>query len=658
MNPALSIIIPCYNCERTLKEAVDSCFRQGLTELFEIIMVDDCSTDNTRNVMVEISKEHKETRLFYHSENKGGGATRNTAVYNSRSEIIFCLDSDDFLGDFTLRKMLDFQKTKKCDGLGISTSIKFNGRNRDDISYVNKFGFIGQIIPFESLFETDKNSMCSLFSTFLITKSAFNKIGGYPTYHGFDTQGIAFRFLAAGLIAYTCPDTIYFHRVNFHKSYYLREYESGKVNLNWRYILEEFIYLFNNETKELILNFNINSEKNILSKIIGSGDFLVENHNELLMTRESIYEIAKKRSDDMYWQFWLGNIEYINRNFTEAVKYFKNSILIGNDTSSTKFKLLSAENGGNIANKNIYPNDLLIQNIPYKKYGSSMPLAIRLFKKILNIMMQNDIIHNILLQFYVLINKIVLVMKEFNNYKAYQLEIKNIINKEYEFVLDIPYGGIGDWLTYTSLPRLLKERYNIDFYISDQSINRLRNKDTFKICFELNPYFKGIKKDTKIFRFKTFIREQNLWQFLTDKNGLSYTEIIEKQFDISDKGIPEIYYEPKIINELSHTILIDKNYISGKKFGWKFRNNIFENKAREIMITGDRIDYINPKKQSLFDFVDMIYSCKCYIGTSSGGASLAACFDKPFYVILPYNSLNGSVFGFCYRNSKGKYVSR
>ena len=46
MKTNLTIIIPCFNCEDTVQEAIESIFKQNLTN-FEIIAVDDCSTDNT-----------------------------------------------------------------------------------------------------------------------------------------------------------------------------------------------------------------------------------------------------------------------------------------------------------------------------------------------------------------------------------------------------------------------------------------------------------------------------------------------------------------------------------------------------------------------------------------------------------------------------------
>ena len=89
MEHRLSIIIPCYNCAETLEEAVDSIYRQALTLPFEIIMVDDCSTDKTVKIMDKLKNRYKETKVFNHEKNQGGGVTRNTAVEKSTGDIIF-----------------------------------------------------------------------------------------------------------------------------------------------------------------------------------------------------------------------------------------------------------------------------------------------------------------------------------------------------------------------------------------------------------------------------------------------------------------------------------------------------------------------------------------------------------------------------------------
>ncbi len=657
MNPLLTIIIPCYNCEHTLSEAVNSCFRQGLDKSsFDIIMVDDCSTDDTKKIMAKIAEKYDNVKCLFHTTNLGGGATRNTAAANSTSEVLFCLDSDDMLGDNTLSKMLKFLHNKHCDAVGISTSIKFKGKNLNNVAYVSNFGYVGKKIPFISLFSTNEDGSCSLYSTFMITRSAFNTIGGYPTNHGFDTQGMAFRFLAAGLVAFTCPDTTYYHRVDFHKSYYLREYESGKVNYNLKLILEEFIYIFNDRVKNLILEYDINSEENILEMIKSNRDCLVENYEQLLLSPAQIEKIAREERLNPYWLFWLGNNEYVKRNYKIALNYLLASVRTGNRTASTYYKLIDCL--APLRQKDIDDlfRELSLTNLPNKRYRSKSRIITRLLRKLKKIIKSIKVIYYPILYCYIFVAKCFVLIREGKEYRKYCEEIQTILELKKEVVFDIQYGGIGDWLAYSSLPRLLKVQYGVDFYITEQSLTRLRNVDILKLCFGLNPYFKGVKISTRPFVYKKFVRENRLKEFIFDKGGKNVIETIENQFHLTGNGLPEIYYKPTLVKYLNNVILIDENSISGKRFGWKFQKDIFYKEAVNHLTKIDRIEHIDPKKQDLFGFVDMIYSCKYYIGTSSGGAAISACLNKPFSVILPYNAMNSSVYNFCFFNSRGKYL--
>lgn len=274
MKPELSIIIPCYNCHDTLEEAVESCFVQGLDN-FEIVMVDDGSTDNTKVVMQELAKKHPEIRLFYHDKNKGGGAARNTAVENSIAEIIFCLDSDDILPPNTLSKMLTFMKEKKCDGTTIHKSIKFFGMDVKNIHHVDTASALDKKISLSSMLSKNKEFV-PIYVNFMYTKNAFTKIGGYPVSHGYDTQGFAWRFICAGLSAYVCQGSEYLHRVNFSESYFLREYNNGKMNYNWRDILLAHHYVFNKEALDFICKFDCSDfTRNLINELIKINDILV-----------------------------------------------------------------------------------------------------------------------------------------------------------------------------------------------------------------------------------------------------------------------------------------------------------------------------------------------------------------------------------------------
>ncbi len=282
MKPGLSIIIPCYNCAATLREAVNSCYEQGFAPAeFEIVMVDDGSTDGTKELIQALAAEKSNIKAVFHDKNRGGGAARNTAVANTSADVIFCLDSDDMLPPHTLDKMLDFMKSKQADGVGVEKSVKFRNDDVNDVYRIDTFSYSGEKIPFEALLQRG-GILCPLYSTFMHTKKAFNTIGGYPTTHGFDTQAFAWRFLASGFTAYTCPDTAYLHRLSKKPSYFAREYAAGKSNFNWLAIFEEFLYLFTPETKKKLADFPLSDRKDIFEQVMKKGDVLVSGYEKLL----------------------------------------------------------------------------------------------------------------------------------------------------------------------------------------------------------------------------------------------------------------------------------------------------------------------------------------------------------------------------------------
>jgi len=89
--PKVSIVIPTYNRLLMLKEAVESVLAQDFED-FELIIVDDGSTDETGN---EIKRYGGRVRLLQHSENRGVSVARNEGIRHSKGKYITFLDSDD-----------------------------------------------------------------------------------------------------------------------------------------------------------------------------------------------------------------------------------------------------------------------------------------------------------------------------------------------------------------------------------------------------------------------------------------------------------------------------------------------------------------------------------------------------------------------------------
>lgn len=94
----LSFILPCYNVERYIADCVNSIYSQDLSEdEFEVICVNDCSTDGTRNEILEIQRQHSNLVLLDQPRNMYSGAARNRGLEVAKGDYIWFVDSDDRL---------------------------------------------------------------------------------------------------------------------------------------------------------------------------------------------------------------------------------------------------------------------------------------------------------------------------------------------------------------------------------------------------------------------------------------------------------------------------------------------------------------------------------------------------------------------------------
>ncbi len=106
MNSLISVIVPTYNRQKYIKKALDSVLFQSYQN-FEIIIVDDGSTDDTKSVVEDYLKD---PRVFYlYQSNQKVSMARNNGIKNSRGEYIALLDSDDYwLDSKKLEKQVNF----------------------------------------------------------------------------------------------------------------------------------------------------------------------------------------------------------------------------------------------------------------------------------------------------------------------------------------------------------------------------------------------------------------------------------------------------------------------------------------------------------------------------------------------------------------------
>lgn len=127
----ISVIIPVYNVEKYLIECVDSVLNQTYTN-FEIILVDDGSTDESGRICDEYAAKDSKVKVI-HQENKGLSEARNSGFFNATGKYVYFLDSDDWILPETLEKLLDKAERKNADMVFFDAYSFEDGRPEKEI---------------------------------------------------------------------------------------------------------------------------------------------------------------------------------------------------------------------------------------------------------------------------------------------------------------------------------------------------------------------------------------------------------------------------------------------------------------------------------------------------------------------------------------------
>lgn len=127
MNNKVSVITASYNAGRFIEETIKSVLNQTYTDL-ELIIVDDCSTDNTEEIVNKYIKIDSRIKFYKLKENSGAAVVRNTALEKAEGRFIAFLDSDDLWDKEKLEKQINFMKSNNY-GFSFSSYrlIKENG---------------------------------------------------------------------------------------------------------------------------------------------------------------------------------------------------------------------------------------------------------------------------------------------------------------------------------------------------------------------------------------------------------------------------------------------------------------------------------------------------------------------------------------------------
>lgn len=160
--PKVSVLMPAYNSEKYISEAIESILNQTYKD-FEFIIINDGSTDKTANIIKEYAGKDKRIKFINHKKNTGISKTRNDLLKMAKGEYLAYLDSDDIAINTRLKKQVKF--------LEKHTDIGVVGGSFQCFGEVNVIVKHPEKITFFSLLQ----QCCIANPTVLIRKSVLTK---------------------------------------------------------------------------------------------------------------------------------------------------------------------------------------------------------------------------------------------------------------------------------------------------------------------------------------------------------------------------------------------------------------------------------------------------------------------------------------------------
>ena len=107
--PLLTVLMPVYNADKFLDESINSILSQTYSD-FEMLILDDASTDNSLKIIKAYAKEDKRIKFLVNQKNWGEAKCRNILLKNSKTEFIAWMDADDISLPYWLQTQMDFLK--------------------------------------------------------------------------------------------------------------------------------------------------------------------------------------------------------------------------------------------------------------------------------------------------------------------------------------------------------------------------------------------------------------------------------------------------------------------------------------------------------------------------------------------------------------------
>lgn len=200
-SPLVSVIMPSYNGEEFIEQAISSVIAQTVED-WELIVIDDCSADRTRQIVEGFAISDERVRLVRNQKNMGAAGSRNRGLELCNGAYVALLDSDDYWQPQWLSKMLECARQTEADIIYCSYAIV----DEQGRKLCNDF-----IVPQQTDFERSMIRSVITCSTVLLTKK-LAKAHRFPTDMYHEDIALWFRLLRDGVQARGVPEVLASYR--------------------------------------------------------------------------------------------------------------------------------------------------------------------------------------------------------------------------------------------------------------------------------------------------------------------------------------------------------------------------------------------------------------------------------------------------------------
>lgn len=285
----VSVVIPVYNSEKTLKRTLDSIFvQQGE---FEVILVNDGSTDNSEEICLSYSEKYPQVIKYVKTENKGASAARNTGLLliSSESSIVTFIDSDDEISEESFAKVVEFFIQNNDISMAVIKLVYKKGKLKRGHNLNYRFEKINKIVDILNNPEMIHFHMGGVFfktKVLLENKLKFKKnLKSWEDAYFINELLLQIRYYGAVSKG----------------EYYYNIVDGSLTDRSW-----EHSYRYG----ELIENGYLSLceiSKNLYGKTIPYIEYLVINHYSLFLTKNSLFGLSKLNNEELNYFYTKSN---------------------------------------------------------------------------------------------------------------------------------------------------------------------------------------------------------------------------------------------------------------------------------------------------------------------------------------------------------------